>query len=725
MLRFLAKMKETCKIPIVEVLKRSMNRRPLVLILALILGVTALVSAQENEPGLVPEGHGIPLSSYPTHEVSGIWQPIELEPVYMASFSASQLPGDEGADLCVDATIINLPGGGGGVTDSRNMTRSEDDPPLRCMWGKPSDPGGYRTIWYKVTPEESGYLKVFTNGSTYDTVLAVYSSDLENACVNLEQLSCSDDSNFLVSEVTQLVLSGTTYLIEVADWHFEAPGEAFASVSAVFAPINDWQVASSLNPARSRHVTVMNGENAFVIGGQIISAVGIPEILNITQAFNTVTGEWKELAMMCLPGQACSSGYSNTTAALINQKIYLPSGYVGNVDEYDGTHWVYDIASNTWSKANNAIWDDKDPTVYGAAVVEDKGQFRIYYYSGGLVGPMPLEGSVSGDQWSASADMGVYLPASDRWFSNIIPPMPSGRFGHMAALQRMNDNNGVSQIYICAIGGIGKNDEGNPILITDGSCYNSTGSGGWDKNLPELNHPRYFAGSAVDRAGNWTIFGGTDSEGRSVASTEVYDRENNRWIELDTRFDLGNTSVLPLRPARSWPRGDFSGRFLFAFGGQSNQQSGDFVLNLVERIEIPPLLNSVPNVTTYLPLIFKQDRPTQRNSTFAAARPLSLNQTISSEFVDATDFADVFYVDIPFHQSISVNVQKIPSGADYDLYVYNANKGLLGLSIQPGNNNESVNLNVSPGRIYVVVERILPVPGFTPIPEPYELLVQG
>jgi hypothetical protein len=472
----------------------------------------------------------------------------------------------------------------------------------------------------------------------------------------------------------------------------------------------------------------MNGDNAFVIGGQIINAAGIPEILNITQIFNTVTGEWKELAKMCLPGQACSSGYSNTTAALIDRKIYLPSGYVGNVDEYDGTHWVYDIASNTWSKANNDIWDDANqPTVYGAAVVLDDGLATRYYYSGGLVGPMPLEGSVSEDQWSASADMDVYLPASNRWFTNIIPPMGSGRFGHMAALQQLKDNNGVKRIYICVIGGIGKSEGPEariPILIVDGICYNTV-SGGWDKNLPKLNHPRYFAGSAVDLDGNWTIFGGTDQDGKSVASTEVYDRENNRWIELDTRFDLGNTSVLPLRPARSWPRGDFNGLFLFAFGGQSNQQSGDFVLNLVERIEIPPLLNSVPNVTTYLPLIFKQDRPTQRNSTFAAARPLPLNQTISSEFVDATDFADVFYVDIPFHQSISVNVQKIPSGADYDLYVYNANKGLLGLSIQPGNNNESVNLNVSPGRIYVVVERILPVPGFTPIPEPFELLVQG
>jgi hypothetical protein len=167
------------------------------------------------------------------------------------------------------------------------------------------------------------------------------------------------------------------------------------------------------------------------------------------------------------------------------------------------------------------------------------------------------------------------------------------------------------------------------------------------------------------------------------------------------------------------------GQFLYSFGGQSNQQSGDFVLNLVERVKIPPLFNSVPNVTTYMPLIFKQDMATQRNSTFATAQPLSLNQTINSEFVDANDFADVFYVNIPFHRSISVNLQKIPSGANYDLYVYDDNKGLLGLSSQPGNNNESLNLNVAPGRIYIVVERVLPPPGSTPIPEPYQLLVQG
>ena len=94
-------------------------------------------------------------------------------------------------------------------------------------------------------------------------------------------------------------------------------------------------------------------------------------------------------------------------------------------------------------------------------------------------------------------------------------------------------------------------------------------------------------------------------------------------------------------------------------------------------------------------------------------------------FVIADDFADVFLISVPTHRTISVNVQNIPSGADYDLHVYNDNKGILGQSISPGNNDESVSLNVAPGLIYIVVERILPAPGSTPIPEPYQLLVQG
>lgn len=240
------------------------------------------------------------------------------------------------------------------------------------------------------------------------------------------------------------------------------------------------------------------------------------------------------------------------------------------------------------------------------------------------------------------------------------------------------------------------------------------------KNLPELNQPRYFAGSAVDRDGNWYVFGGTDNAGRSVPSTEVYDRQNDEWIMLDSRFDLGDTSVLPLRPARSWPRGDFRGGELFAFGGHRNEQSGDTVLGLVEKVRILPPINTI-----HMPIISKEDISSRRNSTFDTADPIPLNKVISSGFADALDFADMFYVNINSPRPLSVKIQKIPSGADYDLKVYNSNKGLLGQSSRPGNNSETVNLNVSPGRIYIVVERILPVKGATPNPEPYQLLVQG
>ena len=701
-----------------------MKRRPLVLILVLILGVAAVVSAQDDEPGLVAPGEGIPLTHYPTHEITGIWKPIELERLEISPLAGSQSSQEEGADLCIDASKIELPGGGNTVTNS--MTRSDDDPNLSCMWGRPNDPRGFRTTWYKVTPEESGYLKVVTNGSTYDTVLAVYSSDLENACVNLEQLACNDDANFLSSEVTPLVLSGRTYFIEVADWQFARPLNAVASVSASFVAINDWQVVGSLDPPRSRHVTVMNGPTAYIIGGQAIDASGFPVLLNITQSYNTAAGVWQDLAKMCLPGQACPTGYSNTTAALIDRKIYLPSGYVGNVDEYDGTHWVYDIDSNSWSKANNDIWNTKEPTIYGSAVVLGSGSLRRYYYSGGLVGPMPLEGQVKDNAWAASDETDIYLPAARSWSPLLsVPRMPVGRFGHMAAVQKLKDGNDADQTYICVMGGLGKAESGGPILITDGICYNSTGSLRWDKNLEGLNQPRYFAGSAVDRDGNWYVFGGTDENGRSVPSTEIYDRQNNEWITMDTRFDLGDTSVLPLRPARSWPRGDFHFQTLYSFGGHRNEQSGDTVLGLVERTNIPRLVNFVPKSTIYLPVSYNQLSGAQRNSTFATAEQIPLNMPISSGFAIADDFADVFLVSIPTHRAISVNVQNIPSGADYDLHVYNDNKGILGQSIRPGNNDESVNISVPPGLIYIVVERILPAPGSTPNPEPYQLLVQG
>ena len=462
-------------------------RHPLTIISVALLGIAAVVAAQEIEPGTVPAGEGIPLTVYPRQEITGRWEPVELVPVEnpIPPNSPTVIPAE---DLCIDAPIINIPFGA--TTRTTDMTRSTDDPPLSCMWGNPPAPGGYRTAWYEVTPIEGGIMKVSTSGSNYDTVVAVYTTDTPDTCLGLEQLVCNDDFNFLSSEVTLLVSSNQTYLIEVADWHFEAFTDTDLNVVASILPVNDWQLVNELNIARSRHVAVSSGDIFYIIGGQSIDETGFTR-LNSTQSYNTVTGEWSELAGMCLPGISCFplGGYSNTTAAYLNasnaifsndsgksRNIYFPSGYVGN-PVYDKTHWVYNINTDSWAKANNNIWIDLDPSIYGTAVPIGTGTGSIYYYIGGLVGPMPIDPDVLPDEWRASPQINLYRPSFDRWFT-FPPAMPTGRFGHMAAHQRLEDDNGNVQDYICVVGGLGKSaDDGGPVLISDGICYNSTGSG--------------------------------------------------------------------------------------------------------------------------------------------------------------------------------------------------------------------------------------------------------
>ncbi|MCA9956997.1 MAG: hypothetical protein KC434_19845, partial [Anaerolineales bacterium] len=49
---------------------------------------------------------------------------------------------------------------------------------------------------------------------------------------------------------------------------------------------------------------------------------------------------------------------------------------------------------------------------------------------------------------------------------------------------------------------------------------------------------------------------------------------------------------------------------------------------------------------------------------------------------------------------------QIPSGSDYNITVYDANKSVRGSGTQPGNQSEAVTLFLSAGRYYIMVERI-------------------
>ena len=92
--------------------------------------------------------------------------------------------------------------------NTEHATIAVDDPVL-CTGST-----GGATVWYRFTAPAAGVLAANTFGSSYDTVLAVFSGTRGA----LNRLACSDDYEGLLSFVTLNVSAGATYYIEAASY---------------------------------------------------------------------------------------------------------------------------------------------------------------------------------------------------------------------------------------------------------------------------------------------------------------------------------------------------------------------------------------------------------------------------------------------------------------------------------------------------------------------------
>ena len=70
------------------------------------------------------------------------------------------------------------------------------------------------------------------------------------------------------------------------------------------------------------------------------------------------------------------------------------------------------------------------------------------------------------------------------------------------------------------------------------------------------------------------------------------------------------------------------------------------------------------------------------------------------------DFFDAYYFDQTSISGVTVRLSQIPSGSDYNVSVYDANKSLRGSGTLAGNQSEAVTLFLPTGRYYIMVERI-------------------
>jgi RHS repeat-associated protein/uncharacterized repeat protein (TIGR01451 family) len=91
-------------------------------------------------------------------------------------------------------------------------------------------------VWYQFTPPSNGQLVMDTAGSSFDTVLGLYSG----ACGNLTYLACNDQDGVLnTSRLTNDVVTGTTYYI-LAGGSNGVSGTLVLRGAFTPAPVNDF-----------------------------------------------------------------------------------------------------------------------------------------------------------------------------------------------------------------------------------------------------------------------------------------------------------------------------------------------------------------------------------------------------------------------------------------------------------------------------------------------------
>jgi len=110
-------------------------------------------------------------------------------------------------------------------------TTAADDPAFTC--GKFTAGQGTHSVWYQFTPGKTGKLTLSTDGSTFDTVLAVWTGQRGK----LTLAGCNDDLNYpanVQSNVQVATTAGQTYYVEAVGWGPYSAGNL--KLSSSFTP---------------------------------------------------------------------------------------------------------------------------------------------------------------------------------------------------------------------------------------------------------------------------------------------------------------------------------------------------------------------------------------------------------------------------------------------------------------------------------------------------------
>jgi len=614
-----------------------------------------------------------------------------LDLVPIEGFGPTAVNDLETGNSCTDS--VNVPvseTGGGGTVYVNELETDAGDPDISsCSWGTADTLQGSRSAWYQFTTEYAGNATISTNGTNYDTIISVF----DGSCGALQTVSCNDDYEGFASEITFDVTANTTYFLEVVDWQSGWTELPLLYIAAWLNPIESrWETMNSLPSQLSRHSTAVVDTDIYVLGGQ--TSIGTTS--TALYRLDTTTGNWTTLTNSSMP----RNGLTNSTAAHVDGNIYLPGGQDG-LGAISDVHRVYDIDSDLWSTATTIAGT---PFAWSQAVSIDNG----YYVTGGsdyTGNTLPPAATNPPTSTITVSDRLLFYRASfDAWETK--PSMQAPRFAHVADLV-----NGE----ICVAGGLQMSGGGVPTLVTSGECYNSNNST-WSYTSV-MNEPRFAAASAVGLDGKWYVFGGlTVDDGTVVAavSTEVYDPATNQWRILPPAHDLGrlDSHLDYVLPHREWAVGGAVGEYIWAIGG--NIPVNDSTVPLAERLRTYEQYD----ILTYLPVVLTPS-DNSNFSTMATAQPIYLNSPRWDAFSES-QFYHAYVFDVYSTGVTIINMSDIAEGNDYDLFLYDDNKGLRASSINPGNSDENIQRNLAAGRYYVMVKRTFQINAN----ESYRLIVQ-
>lgn len=648
--------------------------------------ITAVTLAQDNnETGTVINSRHLDSNVVPGAMIDGVASPL---PAIQSMSEILALTADDPADSCQDAPILALdperPGDGISY-DVRDATEAADDPQLSCMWGNPSRPQGYRTVWYQLNVPASGRITLDTFSSAYDTVLGVFSG----GCDDLKPVRCNDDTNGFASETTISVSAGETYYIEVADWQPGIPADRTLNFSALLQRLEPlWQVVetkvppTSTSTAISRHSTASLFDMLYVIGGQSVSD-GVPSVSNRMLRLNTFTKLWED-HLASIPG----AGYSNTTAAHVGERIYVPSGFDGH--GYDGLHWAYTIDQDRskpgyWSRVADVPKVNGNNFAWAASAVPPSND--RYYLMGGTSSTDLFD-----TQTVSNRAAFEYVANQDQW--STIAPMKTARYAHTGTWLSTNN------LGACVAGGLGVQTGGTFVFHTSAECFHP--NHGW-RFAGDMNIARIGAGSVTGPDGKWYVFGGLTALDETtlvaVLQTEVYDPVRNTWTLLPPEYNLGGQD---LNSARAFASGSMVGNTLYVTGGSIFFDEVENAIASTERIFLPSNSAFVPA------LIGNYDDLLRPDDNFEQARLLIFGQIQERNFSNQRDFFDYYTFLLQSTTDVEIKLE-VPDDNDFDLFLYGENKLLWGSSAQPlTGEDESIKLRLEPRRYYVVVQRSFP-----------------